>query len=73
MIKKFALAATVTALVGFGAEQAMAANPVLPNLTNLNFQTYSGTNPKDCFTCVNPAGWSGGTGLIFIDSTATFG
>ena len=44
------------------------ANPSLPNLTNLDFTSYSGSAPKDAFTSVNPDGWTGGTGLIAIDS-----
>lgn len=44
------------------------ANPLLPGLTNLNFLSYSGTAPKASFTSVNPDGWTGGTGLIFIDT-----
>lgn len=43
------------------------ATPVLPGLTNLNFLTYTGAAPKNSFTSVNPTGWTGGTGLIFID------
>ena len=48
------------------------AYPTLPGLTNLNFQNYTGTAPKGSFTSVNPTGWTGGTGLIYIDSTASF-
>ncbi len=46
-----------------------AANAVpLPGLTNLNFLSYAGPSaPKDSFTAVNPDGWTGGNGLIFID------
>jgi len=47
------------------------ANPVLPNLTNLNFLDYSGNDPKDAFTAVNPTGWTGGNGLIFVTSSGT--
>jgi hypothetical protein len=42
------------------------ADPPLPNLTNLNFSSYSGSNPKNYFTNVDPTGWTGGSGLIFI-------
>ena len=48
--------------------RAAHAYPALPNLTNLDFNTTQNT-PKGSFTTVNPAGWTGGTGLIFIDST----
>jgi hypothetical protein len=41
----------------------------LPNVSNLNFVNYTGSAPKGCFTCVNPVGWTGGTGLIYIDAT----
>lgn len=39
----------------------------LPGLVNLNFLSYSGSAPKNYFTNVNPTGWTGGSGLIFID------
>jgi len=42
------------------------ANPALPGLTNLNFLSYTGSAPKAGFTSVNPTGWTGGGGLIFI-------
>jgi hypothetical protein len=41
----------------------------LPGLTNLDFSSYTGVAPKACFSCVDPTGWTGGSGLIFIDST----
>lgn len=44
------------------------ALPVLPGLTNLNFLSYSGSAPKAPFSSVNPTGWTGGSGLIFIDT-----
>jgi PEP-CTERM motif len=47
------------------------ADPILPGLTNLNFLSYSGSAPKNSFTAVNPVGWTGGTGLIFIDAPGT--
>lgn len=45
------------------------ADPYLPGLTNLDFTQYTGSTPKGSFTSVNPVGWTGGSGLIFIDST----
>ncbi len=51
------------------AAQAAQADPALPNLTNLNFSSYTGSAPKGSFTSVDPVGWTGGSGLIFIDST----
>lgn len=46
---------------------AAYADPPLPNLPNLDFTQYSGSAPKGYFTDVQPTGWSGGNGLIFID------
>jgi len=51
--------------------QPAQANPVLPNLVNLNFVNYSGSAPKNTFTNVNPVGWTGGSGLIFIATPGT--
>ncbi|MHB1207885.1 MAG: PEP-CTERM sorting domain-containing protein [Rhodospirillaceae bacterium] len=48
-----------------------SANPILPGLTNLNFLNYTGSPPKNYFTNVNPVGWTGGNGLIFIASPGT--
>jgi len=48
-----------------------AADTPLPGLTNLNFLTYTGSAPKNSFTSVNPTGWTGGSGLIFIDGPGT--
>jgi PEP-CTERM motif len=63
--KSFYLASTALSLslVAFAAK----ADPSLPNLQNLNFNDYTGTDPKGTFSDVNPVGWTGGTGLIFID------
>jgi len=47
------------------------ANPSLPNLQNLNFLQYTGQAPKGSFNAVNPVGWTGGNGLIFIDKPGT--
>jgi len=67
-VTKYALRASVGALVaGLGLSQAMAYD-ALPNLENLDFTQYSGNAPKDTFTAVNPVGWTGGSGLIYIDS-----
>ena len=56
--------------IGLLSNSAKADTP-LPNLTNLNFLTYTGTNPKDTFTNVKPTGWTGGSGLIFITNSNT--
>jgi len=47
------------------------ADPSLPGLTNLNFVSYTGSAPKNTFTAVNPTGWTGGSGLIYIDGPGT--
>jgi len=47
------------------------ADPFLPGVQNLNFLSYTGTAPKSTFTNVNPVGWTGGSGLIFIDAPGT--
>ncbi len=60
-----------TAIIGVPAlalSFSAQADPILPNLTNLDFENYTGTAPKNCFTCVAPTGWTGGSGLIYIDS-----
>jgi hypothetical protein len=51
---------------------AQATTP-LPNLTNLNFllQNPGGTPTKSSFTSFDPTGWTGGNGLIYIDSSGT--
>ena len=53
--------------IGMGWNYSAEAT-ALPGLTNLNFESYSGDDPKNSFTNVNPDGWTGGNGLIFIDS-----
>ncbi|HEY1932551.1 MAG TPA: VPLPA-CTERM sorting domain-containing protein [Acetobacteraceae bacterium] len=74
--KSFYVASTALglSLMSFAAE----AYPPLPNLVNLNFTQISGT-PKECFVgggqcstdggagSADPVGWTGGSGLIFID------
>lgn len=48
-----------------------SADPFLPGVKNLNFLDYTGSTPKNYFTRVNPVGWTGGSGLIFIDAPGT--
>ena len=63
---------TLNLAVLFGCSLATVgayADPYLPGLTNLDFTQYTGSAPKGSFTSVNPVGWTGGSGLIFIDST----
>src|SRR5664279_168445 len=55
------------ALVGFSLLACSAQAGFLPNVSNLNFINYTGSAPKGSFSSVNPVGWTGGTGLIFID------
>lgn len=58
--------------VGFSCLTPSAnADPFLPGVQNLNFLNYTGTAPKNYFTNVNPVGWTGGSGLIFIDAPGT--
>jgi hypothetical protein len=64
--------AAVAALVvaGFSGAPAAAFDP-LPNLVNLDFSQVEHA-PKGDFGYVNPTGWTGGSGLIFIATNDTF-
>ena len=64
-LKQSAFAAAFT-LIACAAQ----ATP-LPGLTNQDFTQYTGAAPKNCFSCVNPVGWTGGSGLIYIDAPGT--
>lgn len=49
------------------------ADPALPGLSNLNFETYTGSAPKNYFGNVAPTGWTqsgnpGGGNLLFVNS-----
>jgi hypothetical protein len=70
--QKLALGISAIALAALA--NTAQAYPTLPGLTNLNFQSQNpgGTPAKSTFANFNPTGWTGGTGLIFIDSTASF-
>ena len=68
MLGRVGVALAAAALLSVGAGAAHASNPALPGLTNLDFTQYTGSAPKACFQCVNPVGWTGGSGLIFIAS-----
>jgi PEP-CTERM motif len=60
-------AAIGLAAIGLSLGLACSAEATpLPGLTNLNFLTYTGSPPKAPFTTVDPTGWTGGSGLIFI-------
>ncbi len=58
-------AAFTLSLVSFSAH----AYQYLPSLTNLDFASTENP-PKGSFGTVDPAGWTGGNGLIFIDLTS---
>jgi len=49
---------------------ATQATP-LPGLTNQDFTQYTGSAPKNSFAAVDPVGWTGGNGLIYIDAPGT--
>jgi hypothetical protein len=71
IIRKLASVSLPAIAVALGWAGSVQAAPTLPNVSNLNFVDYSGSNPKNSFTAVNPVGWTGGTGLIFIDAPGT--
>jgi hypothetical protein len=66
-LRKTALVASTALSLSFFAYSADAF-PTLPVGSNLNFTNLLGTGPKSSFTSANPAGWTGGSGLIFIAS-----
>jgi hypothetical protein len=70
-VNKSAVAGVSAVALVMGLAGSSQALPALPNLTNLNFLNYTGSAPKAPFTSVNPVGWTGGTGLIFIDAPGT--
>ncbi len=71
LFKRAALSVGLAAIgMSFGLAGSAQAN-YLPGLTNLNFLSYTGSAPKASFTSVNPTGWTGGSGLIFIDAPGT--
>lgn len=63
--RSFYLASTALSL-SLVAAGAAHAYPALPNLVNLDFSDVQ-NQPKGTFTYVNPTGWTGGNGLIYID------
>ncbi len=65
---KLAYIGLPVATISLGLPGSVQADPFLPGLTNLDFSAYTGHAPKDTFQNVNPVGWTGGSGLIFIDS-----
>jgi hypothetical protein len=74
MSLKRSLAAGVSVLaLSTGLPGAVHADPMLPNLVNLDFANYTGSNPKNYFQNVDPVGWTETTGigtadLVFVDS-----
>jgi hypothetical protein len=71
LLRNLAAVAVPAVALSLGVSASANADPVLPNLPNLNFLQYSGTAPKGRFTSVDPVGWTGGSGLIFIDAPGT--
>jgi hypothetical protein len=71
MIRKLGLVLSAAVVATLAASGAAHAFPALPNLQNLNFLDYTGSAPKNSFTSVNPVGWTGGNGLIYIDAPGT--
>ena len=67
MTRILEVALSAAMLLGAVASGAHAY-PALPNLPNLDFTQFSGAAPKNGFTTVNPVGWTGGNGLIYIDA-----
>jgi hypothetical protein len=62
-----------TIALSLGLASPGLSDPVLPGLTNLNFTQANGggtVSPKCQFTSCNLAGWTGGSGLIYIDGQA---
>jgi hypothetical protein len=65
----------LTGCAAFGLTLATSsawADTPLPGLVNQNFTDYTGSAPKGYFTNVDPVGWTGGNGLIFIASPTPF-
>jgi hypothetical protein len=64
---RFIYLASTALSLSLAATVVAQADPALPNLVNLDFTDYTGVAPKGAFTAVDPVGWTGGKGLIFID------
>ncbi len=76
MSRSFRMSAYVASTIALsltGYATDANADPALPGLTNLNFLSYSGSTPKNSFSSVNPTGWTGGSGLIFITTPGNAG
>ena len=71
LLRKLAGLGVSTVALSLAVGASAWADPVLPNLPNLNFLQYSGAAPKNSFTAVDPVGWTGGSGLIYIDAPGT--
>jgi hypothetical protein len=67
MFTKRLLTGVIAAAALLSGAQGALATP-LPGLLNLDFTSYTGASPKYYFSSVNPTGWTGGGGLIFIDT-----
>lgn len=71
MLRKSAAIGLTGIALSLGLAASAQADPALPNLENLNFLQYTGSAPKAPFTSVDPVGWTGGNGLIYIDAPGT--
>ncbi len=58
-----------TVALSLGFASPILADPLLPGLTNFNFTQLSGT-PKCSFSSCGVTGWTGGSGLIYVDGQA---
>ncbi len=67
-IRKHAPTAIRLSAIGLSLIASGAWADPLPGLQNQNFTQYNGSAPKGSFTSVDPVGWTGGSGLIFIAS-----
>lgn len=67
-IGKHAPSAIRLSAIGLSLIASGAWADPLPNLQNQNFTQFTGSSPKGSFTSVDPVGWTGGSGLIFINS-----
>jgi hypothetical protein len=70
-LQKWALLGLPALALSLTLGPSAKADPALPNLVNLNFLNYTGSPPKNTFGAVDPVGWTGGSGLIYIDAPGT--
>ena len=70
-LKSFFLSGIAAGSLVVGLSTPGHASPFLPNVQNLDFLDYTGAAPKNSFTAVDPVGWTGGSGLIYVDAPDT--